>query len=51
MQLTAQGRALENGAEGDVVRVMNTSSNTVVSAVVIDSGVVEVVPARTTAQR
>lgn len=51
MQLTAQGRALESGAEGDVVRVMNTSSNTVVSAVVIDSGVVEVVPARTTAQR
>src|SRR5512138_307151 len=51
MQLTAQGRALENGAEGDVVRVMNTSSNTVVSAVVIDTGVVEVVPARITAQR
>lgn len=51
MQLTAQGRALENGAEGEVVRVMNTSSNTVVSAVVVDSGVVEVVPARITAQR
>ena len=41
MQLTVQGRALEDGAEGDVVRVMNTSSNTVVSAVVVDSGVVE----------
>lgn len=51
MQLTAQGRALDNGADGDVVRVMNTSSNTVVSAVVVDSGVVEVVPARATAQR
>jgi len=51
MQLTVQGRALEDGAEGDVVRVMNTKSNNVVSAVVIDSGAVEVVPTRVTAQR
>jgi len=51
MQLTVQGRALEDGASGDVVRVMNTKSNTVVSAVVVDSGTVEVVPARITAQR
>jgi flagellar basal body P-ring formation protein FlgA len=51
MQLTVQGRALEDGAEGDVVRVMNTKSNNVVSAVVVDSGAVQVVPARVAAQR
>lgn len=51
MQLTSQGRALESGGEGDVVRVMNTKSNNVVNAVVIDGGTVEVVPARITAQR
>jgi flagella basal body P-ring formation protein FlgA len=51
MELTAQGRALEEGAEGDVVRVMNTKSNTVVNAVVVDSGAVVVVPTRITAQR
>jgi flagella basal body P-ring formation protein FlgA len=51
MQLTVQGRALDDGAEGDVVRVMNTQSNNVVSAVVVASGAVEVVPARITAQR
>src|SRR3546814_18630578 len=31
MQLTVQGRALDDGAEGDVVRVMNSQSNNVVS--------------------
>lgn len=51
MQLTVQGRALDAGAEGDVVRVMNTQSNNVVSAVVVASGAVEVVLARITAQR
>lgn len=51
MQLTVQGRALENGAEGDAVRVMNTQSNTVVTGVVVNRGAVEVVPARITAQR
>jgi flagella basal body P-ring formation protein FlgA len=34
MQLTAQGRALDNGAEGEVVRIMNTSSNQVIEGVV-----------------
>ncbi len=34
MQLTAQGRALDNGAAGDVVRIMNTSSNQVIEGVV-----------------
>jgi flagella basal body P-ring formation protein FlgA len=51
LQLTVQGRALEAGAEGDVVRVMNTKSNNVVSAVVVDNGAVVVVPTRATAQR
>ncbi len=44
MQLTVQGRALENGAQGDVIRVMNTKSNSVVNAVVIDTGNVVVTP-------
>jgi len=51
MQLTSQGRALENGAEGDVVRVMNTKSNTVVNAVVVDASSVIVVPTTVTAER
>ena len=51
MQLSVQGRALEEGAEGDVIRVMNTGSNTVVSAVVVDTGAVVVVPSRVTAER
>lgn len=48
MQLSAQGRALEDGAEGDVVRVMNTKSNTTVNAIVIDAGTVVVAPAAVT---
>ncbi|MGF1591686.1 MAG: flagellar basal body P-ring formation chaperone FlgA [Kiloniellaceae bacterium] len=51
MELTVQGRAMENGAEGDVVRVMNTKSNTVVNAVVVDGGTVVVMPASVTAER
>lgn len=51
MQLTVQGRALEDGAEGDVVRIMNTTSNTVVNAVVVEAGRVVVVPATVTAER
>lgn len=34
MLLTAQGRASEDGAMGDVIRVLNTQSNTTVDAVV-----------------
>ena len=34
MMLTAQGRAAEDGAMGDVIRVMNTQSKTTVDAVV-----------------
>lgn len=42
MHLTAQGRALEDGASGAVIRVMNTKSNTIINAVVVDSGRVTV---------
>ncbi len=42
MALTAQGRSLESGAKGDVIRVINTKSNRVISANVIDSGTVSV---------
>lgn len=34
MHLTAQGRALENGAEGETIKVQNANSNQVVQAVV-----------------
>lgn len=53
MVLTAQGRALDDGATGDVVRVMNTKSHTVIDAAVIESGLVQVStdgPARTLAE-
>jgi flagella basal body P-ring formation protein FlgA len=44
MSLSAQGRALEPGAAGDVIRVMNTKSNKVINAAVVDTGTVRVVP-------
>ncbi len=34
LNLTAQGKALENGSKGDIIRVVNTSSNITVEAVV-----------------
>jgi flagella basal body P-ring formation protein FlgA len=34
MTLTAKGRAMEDGAEGDVIRITNVQSNTVIEAVV-----------------
>lgn len=42
MTLTVQGKALQNGSKGDVIRVKNTRSNTVIDAVVISSGRVAV---------
>lgn len=42
MMLTAQGRALQDGAVGDVVRVTNTQSNRVVEATVLQAGIVQV---------
>ena len=44
MTLTAQGRAMEAGSSGDVIRVMNTKSNKIINAAVVDSGTVRVVP-------
>ncbi len=40
--LTAQGRALEAGSDGDVIRVTNTQSNTVIEAVVAGAGRVSI---------
>lgn len=45
MTLTAQGRALDEGGLGSVVRVVNLKSNTVVQAVVSEAGVVDVASA------
>ena len=42
MVLTARGRAIEEGAVGDVIRVMNTDSNRTVHAVVTGPNGVEV---------
>ncbi len=44
MVLTAKGKALDEGSDGDAVRVVNTQSNTVIDAVVIRTGVVTVRP-------
>ncbi|MBI4183084.1 MAG: flagellar basal body P-ring formation protein FlgA [Proteobacteria bacterium] len=45
MSLTAQGKALEDGADGDTIPVMNTRSRRVLDAMVAGSGQVRVVPA------
>jgi flagellar basal body P-ring formation protein FlgA len=42
MQLTAQGRALQDGAIGETIRVTNTQSNRVVDAKVTGAGAVDV---------
>ncbi len=44
MVLTARGRAMEPGAKGDVIRVVNTKSNQIISASVTAPGTVEVIP-------
>lgn len=50
MQLSVQGRAMQNGAIGETIRVMNTMSNRTVEAVVISPTEVAVLPpAATTA--
>lgn len=46
LQLTTQGRALDEGGAGDIVRVMNTSSNKIVEGVVVQAGTVIVEPLR-----
>lgn len=42
MQITAQGRALQDGAVGDVIRVTNTQSNRTIDAKVLAGGEVGV---------
>ncbi len=42
MQLTAQGKALEDGAAGTLVRVANTKSNRIIDAAVAGTGIVAV---------
>lgn len=51
MVLSVQGRAMEDGALDDVIRVQNTQSNTVIDAVVTGSGRVEVQILRPLAMR
>jgi len=42
MQITTKGRALQDGAHGESVRVTNTRSKKIIEGVVIESGVVRV---------
>lgn len=42
MMLTAQGRAMQDGAVGDVIRVANTQSNRIVDARIIAAGEVQI---------
>lgn len=42
MQITAQGRALQDGAKGETVRVVNTQSNRTIEGIVDATGVVRV---------
>lgn len=52
MSLTAQGKALENGAAGQIVRIINTSSNQVVEGIVTGPQAVTVMsPSATLASR
>ncbi|MEX2617774.1 MAG: flagellar basal body P-ring formation chaperone FlgA [Alphaproteobacteria bacterium] len=51
MQLTAMGKALQNGASGDVVRVQNINSGKIISAVVVGDKRVEVTTVHSTSAR
>ncbi len=42
MQLSAKGRALQAGARGEIISVMNVSSRKKVSAVILNNNIVEV---------
>jgi flagella basal body P-ring formation protein FlgA len=44
LSLTAQGRALQNGSAGDVVRIINTASNKVVEGIVDGAQSVRIAP-------
>jgi flagella basal body P-ring formation protein FlgA len=51
LRLTAQGKALEDAAQGAAIRVANTKSNRVIDATVVSSNTVTVaVPARLAAR-
>lgn len=50
LRLTVQGRALENGAHGQAIRVMNTQSNRIITGSVRNSNSVLVTSATQTAQ-
>jgi flagella basal body P-ring formation protein FlgA len=45
MTLIARGRALQDGAVGDTIRVLNTQSNRTIDAVVAAPGLVRIVRA------
>lgn len=45
MTLTSQGRAMEDGSRGDVIRITNTQSHTTVEGTINRAGVVTVRPA------
>lgn len=45
MTLTSQGKAIDEGSDGDVIRITNTQSNKVVQAVVSGAGMVAITPA------
>jgi flagella basal body P-ring formation protein FlgA len=49
MELTVQGKALDEGGKGDMVRVMNTKSQRVLEAQVDGPGTVVLAPSRATA--
>lgn len=42
MSLTAQGRALENGSRGDIIRISNVQTNTVIEAEITGPGTARV---------
>lgn len=42
MTLTAKGRAMEDGSEGDTIRITNTQSNTIIEAIVVGAHMVAV---------
>ncbi len=44
MTLTARGRAVEDGAKGETIRVVNTTTSRTVEAIVTANGMVKVVP-------
>ena len=44
MMLTAQGKAMQNGGKGDLIRVVNTSSNQTVEAFVEADHIVTIIP-------